>query len=183
MIISFWVNRFFSTTVALLVAVPFMILVMVIFRKRIQSLYRRLEGSFLSNLNARERAELANKNTASDVAKKTLDLQPALDPWDAHIVDLEVNQQAVYAGKNLKELGWRESLGINVVYLKRGEKLIHAPGRDQKILPLDHVGIIATDDQIQAFMPLFNSTDDAGRSEERRVGKECVSTCRSRWWP
>src|SRR3546814_13145323 len=23
----------------------------------------------------------------------------------------------------------------------------------------------------------------AGRSAERRVGKECVSTCRSRWWP
>src|SRR3546814_5214563 len=21
------------------------------------------------------------------------------------------------------------------------------------------------------------------RTEERRVGKECVSTCRSRWWP
>src|SRR3546814_10836819 len=24
---------------------------------------------------------------------------------------------------------------------------------------------------------------DKGRSEERRVGKECVSTCRSRWSP
>src|SRR3546814_16829986 len=23
----------------------------------------------------------------------------------------------------------------------------------------------------------------ADRSEESRVGKECVSTCRSRWWP
>src|SRR3546814_20614895 len=23
----------------------------------------------------------------------------------------------------------------------------------------------------------------AVRSEERRVGKECVGTCRSRWWP
>src|SRR3546814_19713489 len=23
----------------------------------------------------------------------------------------------------------------------------------------------------------------SGRSEERRVGKECVSTCISRWWP
>src|SRR3546814_11503411 len=22
-----------------------------------------------------------------------------------------------------------------------------------------------------------------GSSDERRVGKECVSTCRSRWWP
>src|SRR3546814_8174413 len=26
-------------------------------------------------------------------------------------------------------------------------------------------------------------TVGAGRSEERRVGKECVSTCRSRWSP
>src|SRR3546814_3153308 len=25
--------------------------------------------------------------------------------------------------------------------------------------------------------------DEGGRSEERRVGKECVSTCRSRWSP
>src|SRR3546814_1038674 len=25
--------------------------------------------------------------------------------------------------------------------------------------------------------------DQRGRSEERRVGKECVSTCRSRWSP
>src|SRR3546814_11919098 len=24
---------------------------------------------------------------------------------------------------------------------------------------------------------------EIGRSEERRVGEECVSTCRSRWWP
>src|SRR3546814_13639771 len=29
--------------------------------------------------------------------------------------------------------------------------------------------------------PSFNSLK--GRSEERRVGKECVSTCRSRWSP
>src|SRR3546814_19929993 len=29
------------------------------------------------------------------------------------------------------------------------------------------------------FVSLFT----IGRSEARRVGKECVSTCRSRWWP
>src|SRR3546814_21114884 len=28
-------------------------------------------------------------------------------------------------------------------------------------------------------MPVFTWT----RSDERREGKECVSTCRSRWWP
>src|SRR3546814_12131281 len=31
-----------------------------------------------------------------------------------------------------------------------------------------------------AFERALVGTD--GRSEERRVGKECVSTCRSRWW-
>src|SRR3546814_4217268 len=29
--------------------------------------------------------------------------------------------------------------------------------------------------------PVARESD--ARSEERRVGKECVSTCRSRWWP
>src|SRR3546814_21028672 len=32
------------------------------------------------------------------------------------------------------------------------------------------------------FIP-WKRTKPRGRSEERRVGKECVSTCRSRWWP
>src|SRR3546814_20273036 len=30
---------------------------------------------------------------------------------------------------------------------------------------------------------LFCAFDQCARSEERRVGKECVSTCRSRWAP
>src|SRR3546814_4929222 len=29
----------------------------------------------------------------------------------------------------------------------------------------------------------FRFAGGAARSEERRVGKECVSTCRYRWWP
>src|SRR3546814_20025953 len=35
--------------------------------------------------------------------------------------------------------------------------------------------------QVAAFVPL--DAQRAWRSEERRVGKECVSTCRSRWSP
>src|SRR3546814_20855299 len=31
------------------------------------------------------------------------------------------------------------------------------------------------------FVPMTLLSALAGRSEERRVGKECVSTCRSRW--
>src|SRR3546814_8388381 len=35
---------------------------------------------------------------------------------------------------------------------------------------------VFVDDQLRGFLGVF-------RSEERRVGKECVSTCRSRWSP
>ena len=31
--------------------------------------------------------------------------------------------------------------------------------------------------------PVMKAAGDAGRSEERRVGKECASMCRSRWSP
>src|SRR3546814_7712420 len=34
-----------------------------------------------------------------------------------------------------------------------------------------------------ATRPLWRSSSWSIRSEERRVGKECVSTCRSRWSP
>src|SRR3546814_1550000 len=36
---------------------------------------------------------------------------------------------------------------------------------------------------IKAKLDRFNAISEEMRSEERRVGKECVSTCRSRWSP
>src|SRR3546814_11567121 len=38
-------------------------------------------------------------------------------------------------------------------------------------------------DLLDASAKPGQAPDHGGRSEERRVGKECVSTCRSRWWP
>src|SRR3546814_1402604 len=35
----------------------------------------------------------------------------------------------------------------------------------------------------RAAVPSVRPSSGNGRSEERRVGKECVSTCRSRWSP
>src|SRR3546814_18111759 len=50
-----------------------------------------------------------------------------------------------------------------------GGVLARADARNETILLLEIVG------------GFFGIEDD--RSEERRVGKECVSTCRSRWSP
>src|SRR3546814_11127335 len=41
----------------------------------------------------------------------------------------------------------------------------------------------ANDVYVVAYRELAHKGAEAVRSEERRVGKECVSTCRSRWSP
>jgi CPA2 family monovalent cation:H+ antiporter-2 len=158
LVISFWVFALFSTEVAMLVAVPIIVLILVIFGSRIQSFYQRIEKRFLTNLNARETAEASSFQ--ANVSRKRADMQSHLEPWDAHIVELEVRPEAPYLGKTLAELAWRENFGINIVYIKRGEKLIHVPGRSTFLLPFDHVGIIASDEQIKVFKPVFDSKEN-----------------------
>src|SRR3546814_3877534 len=66
---------------------------------------------------------------------------------------------------------------------------LHA-GRDRKCRPTDRRGRKASGLNLlfpfassEVEMPLELAPRRRVRSEERRVGKECVSTCRSRWSP
>lgn len=154
-IISLWVFRLFSTQMAILVIVPVVVLILFILARRIQKFYQQIEMRFLTNLNARETAEANARGNATNAST----IPSELLPWDAHIVELEVPPEAEYVGKSLLELAWREKFGINIVFIKRGEKLIQVPGRYNKLLPRDLVGIIATDEQIQKFKPVFDARD------------------------
>src|SRR3546814_9098639 len=49
--------------------------------------------------------------------------------------------------------------------------------------PAKHEAATPFADTTPAAAPKTGKAVDTGRSEERRVGKECVSTCRSRWSP
>lgn len=164
LLIGFWVDRLFSGRVAILVAVPIIIIVMYLFSKRIQNFYQRLEVRFLTNLNARERKE-AKQLKEQEIQQKLFNPQSDLSPWDAHMIDLEVNPHAEYLGKTLVELSWREHFGINIAYIKRGDKLIYAPGRYNRLLPFDQVGIIATDEQINRFKPVFDAEENIDAEE------------------
>src|SRR3546814_13346138 len=44
-------------------------------------------------------------------------------------------------------------------------------------------GVVYTWPEVAGVGKTEEQLKEAGRSEERRVGKECVSTCRSRWSP
>ncbi|HYK75860.1 MAG TPA: cation:proton antiporter [Daejeonella sp.] len=165
LLIGLWVDRLFSTQIAILVAVPIVFVVLYLFSKRIQLFYQRLEGRFLTNLHAREKA-IEQKSTPEDILRQQFNPESDLSPWDAHMVDLLVNQQAEYVGKTLSELAWRETYGINIAYIKRGTRVIYAPGRNNILLPFDHVGIIATDDQMHIFKPIFDAGESSDAEEQ-----------------
>lgn len=171
LLIGFWVDSFFSTKIAVLLVVPVIIIVLLLFSRRIQHFYQRIEGRFLSNLNARERLAGEEKSKEKE-GQKRFNPHSDLSPWDAHIINLEVNPYAEYIGKTLAELAWREHFGINIAYIKRGDNLIYAPNRFNRLLPYDNVGIIATDEQMQKFKPVF---EEAGSVEINEKGVEDIA--------
>ena len=163
LIIGLLVDKLFSAIIAVLIIVPVFILVMLVFSKRIQKFYHRLEVRFLSNLNARESDE-AEKSDTQNVLSKQFNSQTDPSLWDVHLVDMIVVQNALNIGKSLLELSWREHYGINIAYIRRGDNLIYAPGRNSKLHAFDHVGVLGTDEQIQEFKTIFETTEEIDSS-------------------
>lgn len=133
--IGFLLHRFFNIYIGIIFTTVVLVL-LVVFSEKIQALYARLEHRFFANLNERER-ETSRLNRTE------------LAPWDAHIVPLIVPPTAACAGKTLGELKWRETIGVNVVMIKRGDYHIAAPDRDQRIFPGDELLLLGTDYQVQ----------------------------------
>src|SRR3546814_12134265 len=66
----------------------------------------------------------------------------------------------------------------DAVVVVRDGRIVAAGPRDGVDIP---AGARRVDAAGKWLVPGY--VDTHVRSEERRVGKECVSTCRSRWWP
>ena len=64
---------------------------------------------------------------------------------------MEVPRHANFIGVPLGELNWRTKFHINIAYIKRGDRIIQMPNSESVLYPLDEIGIIGTDEQIQKF--------------------------------
>ena len=144
--IGFLLHRFFNIYVGIS-STAVVISLLVLFTKKIQSLYAKLEGRFFANLNERE-IETSRVNRTE------------LAPWDAHIVPVVIPSNADCIGKTLLQLRWRETIGINVVMIKRGDFHIAVPDKDQMIFPNDELLVLGTDHQIQKLRVLVRAKEE-----------------------
>lgn len=146
--VSFLIVQFYNTWIAVSIAVALIIIGMVVFSRKLQGFYERMEYRFLNNLNAREEA---NK-------------QPEILPWDSHLLELTVAPESDLVGKTLVELAIREKHGVNIALIERGKIMIPTPNRDERLYPNDKVLVIGTDDQLAAVKPLFEGLFDDNSS-------------------
>src|SRR3546814_15868577 len=78
-----------------------------------------------------------------------------------------------------------EAIG-NIIAKREGIKFgqrSYVPGSENRIIAMMKGQINATVVDLANKNKLMEMGEGKFRSEERRVGKECVSTCRSRWSP
>ncbi|HYG39568.1 MAG TPA: cation:proton antiporter [Cytophagales bacterium] len=138
--IGFLLEEFFSTPVALIIALPTTLFFLFIFSRRLQRFYIRIENRFLNNLHEKEKD---NSKTNQQFV-----------PWDTHLTTLEVTPESPLVGKTLVELAVREKYGVNIALIERGKRTIAMPERNVRLYPGDKISVIGTDEQLKKFRPL-----------------------------
>jgi monovalent cation:H+ antiporter-2, CPA2 family len=135
----------FDLWVTLLGTAIFTGVVIFVFKNRLDDYYHKIEHRFLNNLNQKEQMAALNK---------------PLTPWDAHLSTIKIGTQCRFLGETLEHLKLREKFGINIAFIERGNRLIYAPSRFEKLYPYDEIGVIGTDMQLQRFTRMVETRED-----------------------
>lgn len=144
--IGFLFQRLFSAQIAL-IGVSATVLILLLFSKKIQNFYGKIEVRFLSNLNERETKQ-----------KEGL---KELTPWDTHLSVFKLNARSPFIGKTLLESKIREEFGVNIAAIEREELTINVPGRNERLYPQDKISVIGTDEQLTKFKDFLEKTNES----------------------
>lgn len=139
---------FLPSTLAIGVAFTIIAFVIVIFSRKLQAFYGRLEKHFLLNLHERE------------LSSKKHDIVP----WDAHLTELVIAPESSAVGQTLTNLAIRERFGVNIALIERGKLRIATPGRNESLYPYDKLTVIGNDEQIARLKELLEVSNDYSES-------------------
>jgi CPA2 family monovalent cation:H+ antiporter-2 len=154
-LVGFMVEQLFSTMIAFVAILPVIVVVLLVFARRLNSFYARIEKRFLTNLNQREQM----KSSATG----------DLSPWDAHMAYFTMPAESTVIGKTLLELTWREQYGINIAYIERGSIIIKTPERTDVLYPFDKIAVIGTDVQLEQFRTILESAILPAKNGEEEI--------------
>ncbi len=147
-LIGFLLDQLFSTFTALTIGILVIVVVTVLFRRRLTAFSNRIEKRFIDNLYLRE-----TMHVKSPIGH--------LLPWDAHMANFDIDIDSTLVGVPLEELMLREKFGINLAMIERGARKIMMPNKEDKLYPFDRITVIGTDEQILNFKNTIETANSA----------------------
>lgn len=138
-------SALYSWGVGAIVGVVLFFYMTVSFSNRLRRRMNNIEERFINNLNERElRRSGRNNNIVANL----------------HLAFMTVGYNCSFVGERLQDSGIRKNYGTNIVSLQRGASLIPVPSGNTRIFPGDVLGVIGTDEEIQAMLPDVEATPD-----------------------
>lgn len=123
--------------VGFLMVLAVIVVAVVLFSRKADGFYSRIEESFTKNFNSRQAQ-------AAFHIPKGMENEFAMER-------IRMTAASPLAGKSLAENQIRERYGANIVTIERGENIIDMPHKDQILMPADILTVIGTEDQVSAI--------------------------------
>lgn len=140
----------YSMAVGASTGVALLLMFLLLLSSRVRGRMRAIESTFIKNLNERDLSKSGRNNNLVG---------------DLHLARMVVSGTCRFVGEKLMNTELHRHYGVNVVNIQRGSKFIAAPSGSDRLFPGDVIGIIGTDEQLQAILPILESPDnDSGDS-------------------
>ena len=138
------VARLLNVAAGYMWVVASIVIVAIIFSRKLKRQSILMERRFFCNLTARELEEEKKATINHRFANHMLER-------DLHLADFEVRQNSPTVGKTLKELNFRKICNVNVVTIIRGNIRINIPGGDERLYPFDKIIVVGSDEDLTHF--------------------------------
>lgn len=132
------ISNIYSAAAGIAVVVAIALLVVLMFSRHMHRSLRKIESTFMDNLNERELRRSGKKNAVLH---------------DLHQGYIVVGNGSPFAGERLRNSNLRHKFGINITGIQRGTSYIPVPGADERLYPGDIVTVIGSDEQIGRLLP------------------------------
>ena len=134
---------FYSSLTTIIISLIYIIALVLLLAPMARKQLENVEKRFLSNVNERENRRTGKENNLVS---------------DMHLAYMTVGHDCPFVGERLKNADLRRKYGINVVAILRNSVRYTIPTGNMRIFPGDQIGVIGTDEQIQAMLPILESS-------------------------
>lgn len=145
------ISTSYTLRLGILIGVAVFILLLLMLSRRLNARLRNIETRFLDNLNERDLRRSGKNNTLVS---------------DLHLAYIHVGYGCPFVGDRLKNTDLRGRYGVDVVTIQRGPATMIVPSGETRLFPGDTIGVIGTDDQISAVLPVIEAEADQTASSD-----------------